>query len=103
MDLKKQQKKIIEETNFLVSFAGTITYPKNEYLREAAKILPMEKIVLETDCPFLPPQNKRGQRNEPATVAEIAELIAGLKGISLEEVASQTTKNAKKILRLRSG
>lgn len=94
---------ILHTTNLYVSFAATITYPKNEYLREAAKLLPMEKIVLETDCPFLPPQSKRGQRNEPSSVLEIAKLIADLKGISLEEVSSQTTENIKEILRLRSG
>ncbi len=89
-----------QATNFLVSFAATITYPKNEYLREAVKKLPLERIVLETDCPFLPPQSKRGQRNEPANVKEIAQLIADLKGISFEEVANQTTLNAKKLFNI---
>lgn len=89
---------ILQTTNFLVSFAATITYPKNEYLREAARILPLDRIVLETDCPFLPPQNKRGQRNEPANILEIAQTIADLKGISVEEVGEQTTENATKIL-----
>lgn len=82
------------QTDYLISFAGNLTYPKNEYLREVAKLLPLEKIVLETDCPFLPPQSKRGQRNEPDSVLEIAQLIAQLKGISSEEVAAQTTANA---------
>ncbi|OGE65003.1 hypothetical protein A3I48_01495 [Candidatus Daviesbacteria bacterium RIFCSPLOWO2_02_FULL_36_7] len=91
---------ILQTTNFLISFAATITYPKNEYLREATRIIPIDRIVLETDCPFLPPQSKRGQRNEPSTVREIAELIAQLKGSSLEEVAAQTTKNAKKIFNI---
>lgn len=94
---------ILHTPNLIVSFAATITYPKNEYLREAAKILPLEKIVLETDCPFLPPQSKRGERNEPAAILEIARLIAQLKGVSLDEVAKQTTANATEILRLRSG
>lgn len=84
---------LLQTTNFLVSFAGNLTYPKNEYLREAVKTLPLDRIVLETDCPFLPPQSKRGQRNEPANVLEIAQLIAEIKGVTLEEVASQTTKN----------
>src|SRR5258708_40115535 len=88
---------ILQTTNLLVSFAATITYPKNEYLREAAKILPLEKIVLETDCPFLSPQSKRGQRNEPATVLEIAQLVANLKEVSFDEVATQTTNNVAKI------
>ena len=93
---------ILQTTNLIVSFAGTITYPKNEYLREAAKLLPLGKIVLETDCPFLPPQSERGQRNEPANVLGIAQLIADLKEVPLEEVASQTTANSKGILRLPS-
>lgn len=95
--LEKTTRKILEMPNILVSFAGTITYPKNEYLRDAAKLLPLEKICLETDCPFLPPQSKRGQRNEPSAVLEIAQLIADLKELSIEEVSSQTTANVKKI------
>lgn len=87
----------ILNTKYLISFAANITYPKNEYLREAAKILPLDRILLETDSPFLAPQSKRGQRNEPSAVKEIAEVVANLKGISLEEVAKQTTKNAKRI------
>lgn len=83
---------ILQATNLIVSFAGSITYPKNEYLREAAKMLPLEKIILETDCPFLPPQSKRGQRNEPAYIKETAQTIADLKSLSLEEIAEQTTK-----------
>lgn len=79
--------------NFLISFAATITYPKNEYLREAVKLIPLEKISLETDCPFLPPQSKRGQRNEPTTVAEIAKLIAELKEVNVQEIAKQTSDN----------
>lgn len=93
---------LLHSPNLLVSFAATITYPKNEYLREAAKVLPLEKIVLETDCPFLPSQTNRGKRNEPATVKDIAQLIADLKGVSFEEVASQTTQSAKKIFKLQS-
>lgn len=91
---------ILQTTNLLVSFAANITYPKNEYLREAAKILPLDKILLETDSPFLSPQSKRGQKNEPSAVKEIAQLIADLKGISFEEVAQKTSENAKKIFRL---
>ena len=90
----------ILNTNFLISFAGTLTYPKNEYLREAAKIIPLERIVLETDCPFLPPQSIRGQRNEPSSVKEIAELVAEIKDISYDEVAEKTTENVKKLFHL---
>ena len=86
--------------NFMVSFAGNCTYKKNDYLKEAIQFLPLEQIVLETDCPFLPPQSKRGKRNEPANIKEIAEFIANLKAQSLESVSNQTTKNAQKILRI---
>lgn len=81
------------KSNFLISFAATITYPKNDYLREAVKLVPLDKITLETDCPFLPPQSIRGQRNEPSKVFEIAQLIAELKNIGLEKVAVQTSAN----------
>ncbi|MDD5147593.1 MAG: TatD family hydrolase [Candidatus Daviesbacteria bacterium] len=91
---------ILPATNLYIAFAANLTYPKNEYLREAAKIIPLERILLETDSPFLAPQSKRGQRNEPAAVAEIAQLIADLKGISSEEVARQTTTSAKKIFNI---
>lgn len=89
---------LLRTTNFLVSFAGNLTYPKNEYLRGAVKIIPIDRIVLETDCPFLPPQSKRGTRNEPANVGEIAQMIAQIKNISLDEVANQTTENVKSLL-----
>lgn len=96
----KTTQKALLSPNLLFSFAATITYPKNEYLRKTAKILPLEKFVLETDCPFLPPQSKRGQRNEPAAVLEIAQLIADLKGVSLEEVAAKTTANTSAIFNI---
>lgn len=98
--LPEVTQKILDRENLLVSFAATITYPKNDYLREAAKLLPLERIVLETDCPFLPPQDKRGQRNEPQTVREIASLIAEIKGTTLREVSQKTTENASKAINL---
>lgn len=98
--LPHQTNYILQNTNFLISFAANITYPKNDYLRQAAKTIPLEKIVLETDSPFLSPQSKRGQRNDPTTVLEIAKLISSLKNLSLEEVSLQTTKNAIKLLNL---
>ncbi|MBI4035615.1 TatD family hydrolase [Candidatus Daviesbacteria bacterium] len=91
---------ILRTTNFLVSFAATITYPKNDYLRKAAQMLPLERIVLETDSPFLPPQSKRGQRNEPSFITEVVDLIAQIKGVSLVEVEHQTAQNAKKLFKL---
>ncbi|MBI2596320.1 TatD family hydrolase [Candidatus Daviesbacteria bacterium] len=89
------------DLDFLISFAGTLTYPKNEYLREAAENIPLNRICIETDCPFLPPQSKRGQRNEPSNVLEVAKTIAEIKGISLEEVANKTTENVKRLFNLK--
>lgn len=91
---------IIHNTNFFVSFAGNLTYPKNDYLKEAVKILPLERILLETDCPFLPPQSIRGKRNEPSSVKEIAQTIAEIKNLPTEKVAQQTTENFKKLFNL---
>jgi len=96
--LEQTTKQILKETGFLISFAANITYPKNEYLREAVKTIPLERIVLETDCPFLPPQSKRGQRNEPANILETAQAVADIKGLSLEEIAKQTSLNVASLL-----
>lgn len=92
-------KKVLE-THFLISFAGNLSYPKNEYLREAAKIIPLNRIALETDCPFLPPQSKRGEQNEPSYILEVAQVLAQIKGISTPDLATQTTINAKKLLKI---
>lgn len=100
--LPKTTNLVLNSSNLLVSFAGNLTYPKNEYLREAVKLLPLEKILLETDSPFLAPQGKRGQRNEPSFMLETAKFLAGLKGISLEELTRQITQNAHRIFNLTS-
>lgn len=90
---------IIHNTNFLISFAGNITYPKNEYLREAAKLIPLERIVVETDCPFLPPQQFRGSRNEPAYITAALKTIAQVKNQPLEKVTEAICQNTQKILK----
>ncbi len=77
-----------------VSFAGPVTYPKSEGLRRAAAAAPADRIVVETDCPFLAPQDRRGKRNEPAYVAMTARRIAMARGISEAEFARTTTENA---------
>lgn len=82
------------ELGFVISFAGPVTYPKNDVLREAAASLPLEAIVVETDCPYLSPQPRRGKRNEPANVRFMAEQIAEVRGELVEVVARQTAINA---------
>jgi len=82
------------QRGFYISFSGIVTFKKAESVQEAAKLVPLDKLLVETDAPYLAPDPYRGKRNEPAFVVKIAEKIAQLKGISLEEVAQQTTRNA---------
>ena len=79
----------------LISFSGIITFKKSIDLRNVVKYVPMEKMLIETDSPYLSPDPLRGKSNEPANVKIVAENIALIKGISLEEVANLTTKNFK--------
>lgn len=86
-----------------ISLTGNITYKKNEELRKAVKMIPLDKIMLETDSPYLTPQKARDQktkRNSPQYVKMIAEEIAEIKGISYEEVAQTTTANAIKFFKI---
>ncbi|MBU0668090.1 TatD family hydrolase, partial [Patescibacteria group bacterium] len=82
------------ERGFYISFSGVVTYPKNRYLRDIAGQVPMDRVLIETDCPYLPPQMYRGKRNEPAFVVETAREIANLRGLELSEVGEMTTRNA---------
>ncbi|MCM8792309.1 MAG: TatD family hydrolase [Candidatus Omnitrophica bacterium] len=83
------------EMGFFVSFTCNITYKNAHSLREVLKRVPLERLMLETDAPFLPPQEFRGKRNEPAYLKFLAQDIARLKGLTLEEVGRVTTHNAK--------
>ncbi len=78
---------------FLISFAGNITFKKAENLREAARVVPLDRLLAETDCPFLTPVPFRGKRNEPAYVVHTAKFLADLYGIDGETLATQTTAN----------
>ncbi|MBI5400257.1 TatD family hydrolase [Candidatus Saganbacteria bacterium] len=83
------------EMGLMISFTATVTFPKATIVRAAAKEIPLEKIMIETDCPFLSPQGKRGQRNEPSYVVTVAEAIAKEKNLTTEEVAAATSQNAR--------
>jgi TatD DNase family protein len=78
-----------------VSFCGNVTYKKADALREAARAVPPEVLMLETDAPYLPPQAHRGKRNEPAFVAGTAAFLADLHGVALDALAAATTRNAR--------
>jgi TatD DNase family protein len=81
------------ELGFYLSFAGNLTYPRAAGLREVAAFAPADRILIETDAPFLAPIPHRGQQNEPALVVHTAQCLAALRGVSLEEIAALTTAN----------
>jgi TatD DNase family protein len=85
---------------FHISIAGPLTYPNARGLREAVEQVPIERMVVETDAPYLAPQPKRGKRNEPAYVRYVAEELARVKGLSVEDVERITTLNAKRLFGL---
>jgi TatD DNase family protein len=88
------------EMGFLISFAGNATYPKTQSLRDVAKALPLENILIETDAPYLAPQSYRGKRNEPAYVAEVARTLASVRNLSPEELAAATSGNFRRFFGL---
>lgn len=88
------------DLGYYLSFSCIITYPKNERLRHLIKDLPLDKILSETDSPFLPPQQIRGQRNEPAYVKEVVRVIAEIKGLSFEKAAASILENAARLFNL---
>ncbi|MFQ6063938.1 MAG: TatD family hydrolase [Candidatus Bathyarchaeia archaeon] len=87
-------------SGFYVSFAGSVTYPNALRLQEIARWTDLRKILLETDSPWLAPQEMRGKRNEPAFLPFVARKIAELKGVSLSEVAEATARNTKEIFQI---
>jgi len=88
------------DLGLLPSLAGPVTYPKPGALPEVAKFVPADRLVVETDCPFLPPQPYRGKRNEPAYVIETLRVIARVRRLAVEEAAEITTANAITAFRL---
>ncbi|TYR78324.1 TatD family deoxyribonuclease [Priestia megaterium] len=85
------------DMNMHISFGGPVTFKNAKKPKEVAAEIPIDKLLIETDCPYLTPHPYRGKRNEPAYVSYVAEQIAELKGISYDELASKTTENAKKL------
>ena len=88
------------EIGFMISFAGNITFPKAQNIRDAAKEAPLDRIFIETDSPFLAPVPHRGKRNEPAFVPQVARQIAEVRGLSREEIGAQTAMNFARFFQL---
>ena len=81
------------EIGFMISFSGIVTFKKADELRTIAKQVPLDRLLIETDCPYLTPIPYRGKRNEPAYVVEVARCLAGLHGVELEEMGRITSEN----------
>ncbi len=79
---------------FHISFTGNVTFPKAQGVRDAAAVVPLDRLMVETDCPYLAPQRVRGRRCEPGHVRYTAEALAEVKGVSFETLAAETTRNA---------
>ena len=88
------------DMGFMVSFTGNLTYPKAQNIRDVAKALPLENILIETDSPYLAPQPYRGKRNEPAYVLEVAKVLASVRDLGADEVAARTAENFRRFFQL---
>jgi TatD DNase family protein len=88
------------DIGFYISFAGNSTYPKTQSLRDVAKQLPLDQILIETDAPYLAPQPYRGKRNEPAYVVEVAKTLAAVRNLAPEEIAAATAANFRRLFRI---
>lgn len=87
--------------DWYISLSGIITFKKSTELREIARMVPLDRLLIETDAPYLAPQSKRGHPNEPSYLPETAQTIASVKGISLAELAQVTQQNTQRLFRLR--
>jgi TatD DNase family protein len=92
-----EEAKGVVDRGWYLSFSGIVTFKKSEALREVAKYVPLDRLLIETDAPYLAPQSHRGKLNEPSYLPETAQVIAEARGISLEKLAASTEANAKAI------
>jgi len=88
------------ELGFMISFSGIVTFKKAEELRDVAKQVPWDRLLIETDCPYLTPIPYRGKRNEPAYVVEVARCLAGIHGVDIEEIGRLTSQNFTSFFRI---
>jgi len=88
------------ELGFMISFSGIVTFKKADDLRAVAREAPLNRLLIETDCPYLTPIPYRGKRNEPAYVVEVCRCLAGIHGVEIEEIARMTTENFQNFFRL---
>jgi len=96
----KEQAQRALDMGFMISFAGNLTFPKAEQIRAAARAVPLDRVLIETDSPYLAPVPHRGKRNEPAFVREVARQLGELRGLSIAEAGSRTTQNFRRFFSL---
>lgn len=88
------------DMGFVISFAGNLTFPKAQQIRDAAVQVPLDRVLIETDSPYLTPVPHRGKRNEPAFVKEVARQLGELRGLSMEQIGAETSENFKRFFSL---
>jgi TatD DNase family protein len=93
----EQQARAALDLGFHLAFGGVLTFPKADAVRQAARITPADRLLVETDCPYLAPVPRRGKRNEPAFLVETARRLAEVRSVSIEEIARQTTANFERL------
>ena len=92
-----EQAKKFTDLGIFISISGIVTFKNADVVREVVRSVPLEMLTTDTDCPYLAPEPKRGTRNVPSNVEFIAAKIAEIKGVSIEQVAEQTTANARRL------
>ena len=90
------------ELGFMISFSGIVTFKKAEALRDVAREVPLERLLIETDCPYLTPIPYRGKRNEPAYVVEVARCLAGIHSVDIDEIGRVTSENFLNFFKIQS-
>jgi TatD DNase family protein len=93
----EQQARAALDLGFHLAFGGVLTFPKADAVRQAARITPADRLLVETDCPYLAPVPRRGKRNEPAFLVETVRRLAEVRSVSIEEIAQQTTANFERL------
>jgi TatD DNase family protein len=88
------------DAGFYISLGGFVTYPSSRKNYDVYRFIPMDRLLLETDCPFLPPQTHRGQRNEPSYLAQTTQTLAAIKEVPVEKLAYITAKNTRQLFSL---
>lgn len=96
----REMAEIIVKMGFYAAFGGTLTFKNSRKAVEAAKVVPMDRLLVETDCPYLAPEGHRGERNNPTLVRHAAKKLAEIKGVSFDEMAEITCRNAKRVYRI---